>query len=185
MSADNANQKRYDIPQNPHTGHHTPHALTHTRTIRAHKSPTHHPHQHKAAHNTYTHTGATEKGRDHERQRNTPTHTHDTATPPPQANPGQERWGISLQGPQPGVARDESRPQSADPSQGWRGTAPTALSQEWRGTTHHHNQRTRARSGGASHPQPSARSGEGPPTTTTGSGPRAGVAGHRNQDPQP
>ena len=36
----------------------------------------------------------------------------------------------------------------ADPSQEWRGTAPSAPSQEWRGTTHHHHQRTPVGNGG-------------------------------------
>ena len=36
-----------------------------------------------------------------------------------------------------------------------------ALSQDWRGTTHHHQQQTPARSGGELHPGPSSRIGEG------------------------
>ena len=48
----------------------------------------------------------------------------------------------------------------------WRGAAPRTLSQESRGTTHHHNQRAPARTGGEPHPSPSARCGERPPTTT-------------------
>ena len=46
------------------------------------------------------------------------------------------------------------------------GTAPRAFSQDWRGTTHHHQQRIRARKGRELPPGPSARNGKGPPTTT-------------------
>ena len=66
----------------------------------------------------------------------------------------------------------------------WRGAAPRTLSQEWRGTTHHHKQRAPARCGGEPHPRRSARGGEGPPTTPSG-GPQPGVAAHCNQNPQP
>ena len=102
-------------------------------------------------------------------------------------------------------------PQPADPSPEWRGTAPRTLSQEWRGATHHQNQRAPSQewSGTASgalsqewrgntHSEPtaeskgprptkrptSARSGEGPPPTNTG-GPQPGVAGSHTQDPDP
>ena len=70
-------------------------------------------------------------------------------------------------GPQPGLARVDSPPQPADPSQDWRETATMARSQDLRGTSHHHNQRTPARSGREPHQGPSARIAEGPPTTTS------------------
>ena len=60
---------------------------------------------------------------------------------------------------------------------------PGAHSQEWRASPHHHNRRTPARSSGEPRPRPSARSGEGPPTTAGGE-PKPGVAGHRNHNPQ-
>ena len=87
-------------------------------------------------------------------------------------------------GTQPGVAREPKPPQLADSRQEWRGTAPMALSQEWRGTTHHRRLRTPGSSGGLPQTKPSARSGEGPATTTKG-GPEAGVAGKCTQGPHP
>ena len=99
---------------------------------------------------------------------NTPTHAHNTATPTPQASPGQERkTGGSTHGPPPGVASNQPLPPAVDPSQEWRGTAAKTLSQVWWGTSHHHTWQTPARSGGELHPRPSPRSGEGPPTTHT------------------
>ena len=59
----------------------------------------------------------------------------------------------------------------ADPSQEWRGTAPWTLSQERRGTIHHHRQRAPAGSGGDAHTSTSARSGEGPPPPSPASPP--------------
>ena len=54
-------------------------------------------------------------------------------------------------------------PQQAGFSQEWPGTAPRALSQDWRGTTHHnHHHQTQARNGRKPQPGPSARSGEEP-----------------------
>ena len=87
-------------------------------------------------------------------------------------------------GPQPGLARDQPPPPAADTSQEWGETPPRALSQDWPGTTHHHNQRTPATSGGEPHPLPLARIGERQATTTS-SGPQPGVAGNRTQAPQP
>ena len=75
--------------------------------------------------------------------------------------------GNRTKGPQPGLARDHSPPKPVDPSLGLRGTAPTALSQEWPGTTDHHQQQTPARNGGGLQPRPSARTGSGPATTYT------------------
>ena len=87
-------------------------------------------------------------------------------------------------GPQSGLMRDHPPPQPADPSQEWWGTTPTALSQDWQGTVHQHDQWTQARSDRERHPRLSARFGEGP-STTTSSGRQPGVAGNRTQGPQP
>ena len=67
-----------------------------------------------------------------------PHHTPTTTTQTPAASPNQKRRG-RIRGPQPGVARN----------------------------THHHRQRNPARSGGESHTETSARSGEGPTTAHT------------------
>ena len=106
--------------------------------------------------------------------------------PPTTTNSGPQPGvaGSRTQDPQPAIARDHPPPQPADPSPERRGTVPGALSQDWRGTTHHYQQRTPARSGGEPHPKPSARRSEGPPSTTT-SGLLPGVAGNRTQSPKP
>ena len=75
-------------------------------------------------------------------------------------------------------------PPAAEPSQEWQGTAPRALSQDWRGTDHHHQQGTPARNGGEPHLGPSARTGEGLPNNNS-SGHQPQMADNCTQDPQP
>ena len=82
------------------------------------------------------------------------------------------------------MAREHPPPATADPGQEWQGAAPRTQTRELLGTTHHHNQRAPARSGGESHPSRTGRSSEGPPTATTAR-PQPGVAGNRTQNSQP
>ena len=167
---------KYTTPTRAHT-HHTPNR--HSTPTQTNKGPP--PH---TVNNTHHHQwqtpvrngGAPRAGpqpglaRDHPQPTSTDNRPH----------PGMA--GNSAVGPQPGLVGDH--PQPADPSQEWRGNATTALSQDWRGTNHHHNQWTPTRSGREQDPRPSARIGEGAPISTT-SGPPPRLAGNRPQVPQP
>ena len=92
--------------------------------------------------------------------------------------------GNCTQAPQARFARDQPPPPAAETSKESRGTAPRALSQERRPTTHNQRQQTPARSRGELHPRPSATIGKGPPTTTT-SGSQLGMVGNWTQGLQP
>ena len=89
----------------------------------------------------------------------------------PATNTGRRpRLGVAgnyTQGPKPGLARDHPPPQTADPSQEWRGTARRTLSQDGPGTTNKPGQQTLPRNGRELHLRPSARIGGSPPTTHT------------------
>ena len=160
-----------------------PHAHTqpHKRTRKTHEH-----------HTTHTTTNTDTRNTQHTRRHGHPAHArchkHTQHRTPPTTTaaggPQPELAGNCNQYPQPGVGRDHTPRPSADPSQEWRGTAPGALSQEWRGITHKQRHRTPARSCREPHPGPTARSGEGPPTTTT-SGPQPGISGNHTQAPQP
>ena len=93
---------------------------------------------------------------------------HGTASPAqtPRARAAPQTH-TTRESPQP-IPRKRPLLRPADPDQEWRGTAPGALSQEYRRNTQ---------------PGPSARSGEGPPTTTSSGPPQARSGREPQQGP--
>ena len=132
-----------NITHQPHPQEHQP------------QSPTKGGGDNKLDHRHTTHT-----------QPRTPAHAEDTPTPhhTPHHRRGHHKHATHNTARQPRAAthttythnKGHPHPRNTPPQ-------PSGPSQEWRGAAHHHRRRTSARSGGETHPVPSARSGEGHP----------------------